>query len=69
MFQKGSEKIIVKIFDGRIFEKFDFLNFFSYCHMKTAPPINTFEFFHTELKEIRAIVFIGGAVFICQFEK
>ena len=43
----GSEKIIVKIFDGRIFEKIDFLEFSSYCHMKTAPPINTFEFFHT----------------------
>ena len=28
-----------------IFEKLDFPFFISYCHMKTAPPMNTFDFF------------------------
>ena len=28
-----------------IFEKLDFSFYNSYCHMKTAPPMNTFEFF------------------------
>ena len=28
-----------------IFEKLDFYFYTSYCHMKTAPPMNTYEFF------------------------
>ena len=39
-----------------IFEKLDFPFYISYCHMKTVPPMNTFDFFHTQsIKEIRAI--------------
>ena len=47
---------VVSIGTISIFEKLDFPFWSSYCHMKTAPPMNTFDFFHTQsIKELRAI--------------
>ena len=34
-----------------IFEKLDFPFFISFCHMKTVPPINTFDFLSQNLQE------------------
>ena len=48
---------VVSIGTFSIFEKIDFSFCSSYFHMKTVPPMNTFDFFHTQL-------FIGGTVFI-----
>ena len=48
---------LVPIGTFSIFEKIDFSFYSSYFHMKTVPPMNTFDFFHTQL-------FIGGSVFI-----
>ena len=31
-----------------IFQKLHFSFYISYCHMKTAPPMNTFDFFNTK---------------------
>ena len=36
---------VVPIGTLSIFEKLDFPFYISYCHMKTAPPMNTFDFF------------------------
>ena len=44
-----------------IFQKLDFSFHTSYFHTKTAPPMNTFDLFLTQL-------FIGGAVFIWKYE-
>ena len=33
-----------------IFQKLDFPFYTSYCHMKTVPPLNTFDFFIINLK-------------------
>ena len=39
-----------------IFEKLDFSFYISYCHMKTAPPMKTFDFFHSQSsKKIKVI--------------
>ena len=36
---------VVSIGTISIFEKLDFPFYISYCHMKTVPPMNTFNFF------------------------
>ena len=36
---------VVSIGTLSVFEKLDFPFYISYCHMKTPPPVNTFDFF------------------------
>ena len=47
---------MVSIGTFSIFEKLDFPFYVSFSHMKTAPPMNTFDFFQTQsIKEIKVI--------------